>query len=96
MQTAGIALTVALFFLSAKPAHAIIFLPAIILIPIAHIIGVIIAGLAVPALAIGTLISALWKKPLVRTLLIVVSVVVLGALAFGIGLKMMNPDRPLF
>ena len=37
----------------APQAHAIIFLPAIVLIPIAKIVAVIIGGFSFPALGVG-------------------------------------------
>lgn len=85
-----------LFAFVAKPAHAIIFLPAIILIPIAKIVALIIGGFSFPALGIGALWSKLFRKSLQRTLLIIAcALLILGSL-IALVLKIYNPERPLF
>jgi hypothetical protein len=77
-------------------AHAIIFLPAIVLIPIAKIIALIIGGLSVPVLGLGTLWSKLFKKSLKRTIFVTIIVFAVLLVVLAIFLKLHNPDRPLF
>lgn len=77
-------------------AHAIIFLPALILIPIAKIVAIIIGGLALPALGIGTIWSKLFGKSLTQTLLICCLLLALLAVIISIFLKLHTPQRPLF
>ncbi len=79
-----------------KPAHAIIFLPALILIPIAKLVALIIGGLSIPALSLGALWSRLTQKSLKRTSIVIVGALVVLAILVAIVLKIENPDRPLF
>lgn len=79
----------------APRAHAIIFLPAIILIPIAKIVAVVIGGFSFPALGIGAVWSKLFGKSLKRTIFILVVILIVIALALMFILKIQNPDRPL-
>lgn len=85
-----------LFAFTVKPAYAIIFLPAIVLIPIAKIIAFVMGGLSLPALGIGTLWSKLFGKSLQRTLVVVVSLLIITAVLIALFLKIYNPERPLF
>lgn len=82
--------------LFAPRAHAIIFLPAIILIPIAKIVALIIGGFSLPAFGLGALWSKLFKKSLKRTIVVVVILLIILAAILVIFLKLYNPDRPLF
>jgi hypothetical protein len=77
-------------------AHAIIFLPALLLIPIAKIVAIIIGGLSLPALGVGALWSNLFKKSLKRTIVVIAIMMVIIALILILFLKLHNPDRPLF
>lgn len=77
-------------------AHAIIFLPAIILIPIAKIVAIIIGGFSFPTLGIGALWSKLFGKSLKKTIIILTSLLLLIAVALVIIFKIHNPYRPLF
>lgn len=80
----------------APQARAIIFLPAIVLIPIAKIIALVIGGFSFPALGIGALWSKLFRKSLRRTIFVIIFVLVILAIILAIFFKLNNPDRPLF
>jgi|GEM_PF-5905660 len=80
----------------APQAHAIIFLPAIVLIPIAKIVAVIIGGFSFPALGVGALWSKLFGKSLKRTIGVIVVILLIIAVVLVIFFKFHNPDRPLF
>lgn len=82
------------FYFFAQPVDAIILIPALILIPIAKIIAVIIAGFSLPVLAIGTLWAKLMHKPLIKMIVISFIILCLLALLFGVSLKIINPTRP--
>ncbi len=87
-------LAATLFF--APQAHAIIFLPAIILIPIAQIIAFIIGGFALPTLGIGVLWGKLSGKSLRKTVVVSVVLLLIIVIAVAIFLRVENPNRPLF
>lgn len=77
-------------------AHAIIFLPALILIPIAKIIALIVAGFSLPALSFGVIWSKVTKNSLKRTLIFIAVLLIFIAVIIGSILKIANPERPLF
>ena len=83
-----------LFLSLPSHAHAIIFLPAFILIPIAHFVGMIIAGFTVPALGLGALWSRMTKTPMRKSITIVVGILILLAIILTLILKFHNPERP--
>lgn len=84
-----------LFFIAIKtPVHAIVFLPAIILIPIAKIVAVIITGFSVPVVGGATVWSKLFNKSLKRTLIILLIIFLLLGICLAFFLKLHNPDRP--
>ncbi len=83
-------------FIIPQRAHAIIFLPALLLIPIAKIVAIIIGGLSLPALGVGALWSNLFKKSLKRTIWTIAIILLITALLLIVMLKLHNPDRPLF
>ena len=85
-----------LTFVFPPEAHAIIFLPVVVLIPIAKIVALIIGGFTIPALGIGALGSKLFKKSLKRTVSIVIFICLLLAVILAIVFKIHNPERPLF
>jgi len=85
-----------LFLTAATSAHAIIFLPALILIPIAKIIALLIAGLSLPAVGVGALWSMLFHHSLKRTLFITLCIVCCVVLFSVLVLKLHNPARPWF
>jgi len=82
--------------LFAPQAHAIVFLPAIVLIPIAKIIAFIIGGFSFPALGVGALWSKLFGKSLGRTISAIIAILMVLAIILAIFFKLHNPDRPLF
>lgn len=82
--------------LYAPPVHAVIFLPAIVLIPIVKIIALIIGGFSLPALGVGAIWSKFFGKSLRRTITIIVVILVAIAIILAVFLKLHNPDRPLF
>jgi hypothetical protein len=90
-------LTILVTFLFITPkAHAIIFLPAIVLIPIAQIIAFIFGGFAIPTLGIGALWGKLAGKSMKKTILLSVLILILLTIAIALFLKFENPERPLF
>lgn len=82
--------------LLAPQAHAIIFLPAIVLIPIAKIIAVIIGGFSFPAFGVGALWSRLFKKSFKRVIPVIILLLVVLGIILLIFFKIVNPDRPLY
>lgn len=88
-------LTLGLLFYPPK-THAIIFLPAIILIPIAKIIAFVIGGFSIPSLGLGALVTKLFGKSLKKTLLIIFLLLIIAGILLAIFLKLHNPDRPWF
>ncbi|HSW96361.1 MAG TPA: hypothetical protein VLF89_00895 [Candidatus Saccharimonadales bacterium] len=92
----SVAIILGLCIFIVPQAHAIIFLPAAILIPIAKIVALIIGGFSFPALGIGALWSKLFHTSLKRTLLIIIFILLCLSLLLVIFFKMHNPDRPLF
>ena len=92
----SVSIVLALMVFFPPKAHAIIFLPALILIPIAKIVALIIGGFSVPAVGIGALWSRLFKKSLKRTLGVILLLLLFLALVLIILLKLHNPERPLF
>jgi len=81
---------------SAQKAHAIIFLPAIILLPIIKIIALIIGGFSIPALGIGALSGKLFHASPKKSIPIIIGVLIILAIILAIFLKLENPERPLF
>jgi hypothetical protein len=77
-----------------QKAHAIIFLPAIILIPIAKIVAIVIGGFSIPSLGLGALIHKLFGKSLKKTLVFIFLFLVFLGILLGLFLKLHNPDRP--
>ena len=86
---------ISMHFLAPK-AHAIIFLPAIILLPIIKIIALIIGGFSIPALGIGALSGKLFHTSPKKSIPIVIGVLIILAVILAIFLKLENPERPLF
>src|SRR5258708_37513347 len=94
----GISVLVLLFLLSytVQYAHAIIFLPAIVLIPIAKIVAVVIGGMSFSALGLGVIWNKLFWKSLKSTIVVVIILFVLFALLLSIVFKVTSPLWPLF
>lgn len=91
-----VALISSLFFVFVDQVDAIIFLPAIILIPIVKIIAVIIGGFSLPVVAGSAFLNKVKGKSLATGLIQGIVILLLGALILAIILKLVNPDRPLF
>lgn len=75
-------------------AHAIIFLPAVILIPIAKIVAVIFGIASVPALTVSSMIARFKKLSFAKAAALVLAVIVAVILLIALTLKITNPDRP--
>jgi len=88
-------LSTALIFVTPRNAHAIVVIPALILIPIAKIIAVFIAGLSFPAAFMGAISAKLSGKPWLKGVVIAIVVLLVVALIVGVTLKIVNPSRPL-
>ena len=84
------------FFILPSPSYAIVFLPAIILIPIAKLVAILIGSFSLPALGLGVVYTKLFGTPLKRVITITVLLLLLCALGYGVYLKIENPARPLF
>jgi len=88
--------TAALLLLSIpQPVHAIIILPALILIPLAKLVAIVVAAFGIPATSLGVLISKITRN---KKLAIIVTLVfiLLIALSTAIVFKIANPNRPWF
>lgn len=83
-------------FFPLQKAHAIIFIPAVILIPIAHIIAVILGGLSIPVVGFGVLWNKLFHTPPKRIVAVLVPTIIIGILLIAVVLKVLTPERPLF
>ena len=93
--TAVVFLSVAAAYL-APPAQAIIILPALILIPIAKIIAIVVGGFAFPALGMGVLWNKLFNTPLKKVLVFAFLLLVVIGVCTAVYLKVTTPERPLF
>lgn len=97
MRLAGSTLIILLFgTLFAPHAHAIIFLPALVLIPIVKIVAVIIAGFSLPAFGVGALLGKQSGRSVKKIIPKVVLCLVVLAVILAVLLKLSNPERPLF
>jgi hypothetical protein len=89
------ALLSAFFIVFVDRVDAIIFLPAIILIPIAKIIAVLIGGFSLPVIGASAFVNKITGKSAAKGILYgIIILVVLGVIA-AVVLKLVNPDRPL-
>lgn len=76
-------------------AHAIVILPAVVLIPIIKIVAMVIGGLSLPAVGMSALWSKIFKKPLTQTIAwMLVVLLVLGVLLF-LWLRVYLPNHPI-
>ena len=91
-----VAAVLSLLLYTALPASAIIFIPALVLIPIAKIIAVVIGGLSFPALGVSTLWSKSKHSSFKKAVFYCGIFLAILALTLAILLKFANPDRPLF
>ena len=76
-------------------ANAIIFIPAVILIPIAKILAVLAAGFSAPTILTGAIVGKAAKRPVMQTVLIAVGLLILILILVGLFLKLSNPERPI-
>lgn len=76
-------------------AHAIVFLPALLLIPLAKLIAVVVSAFTLPTAAIGVFIAKVTKN---RRLAwgIAIGILLLTALIAALILKGKNPNNPWF
>lgn len=92
--TVSVFIILMLNLLFLRSAHAIIFLPAVILIPIAKLIAIIAGGFSIPSLGLGVLwhklFKASWKQSIAIVILALLFVVVAAAIFFHLE----NPNRP--
>lgn len=77
-------------------ANAFVYVPPIVLIPIAQFIALLIGGFSVSAIGIGALWSKLFGKSFKKSLIVVIFILLLICLALVVFLKIQNPDRPFF
>ena len=78
---------------SAPSAHAIIILPALILIPLAQMLAVVVSVLTVPAVSMGILIAKIKKNKRLAIMVPLISLVILTLLAAAV-LYWRNPGLP--
>lgn len=76
-------------------AHAIVILPAVVLIPIIKIVALVIGGLSLPAVGMSALWSRVFGKPLTQTIAwMLVVLLVLGVL-LTLWLRFYLPNHPI-
>ena len=92
----SLVLVVSLYFSLAFQASAILFLPAVVLIPIANIVAWIIGGSLLPGLGIGLIWHKMFGKSLLGSMIgVLISLILLG-LGTAAFLYFQNPARPFF
>src|SRR5258705_13668512 len=91
----GLAAFFSCFVLLVNDVHAIIFLPALILIPIAKIVAVIIGGLSLPVLSVSGFWGKVTKRSAKRGVFLGIAVLVVISLLLFFVLKFLNPQHPL-
>ena len=79
----------------AYSAHAIIVLPALILIPLAKLVAVIVSALSLPVASIGIFISKITKKHKLAIVFSVVSIILIAIISVVV-LRLKNPNNPWF
>ncbi len=82
------------FSYAAMPTNALIFLPAIILIPIAKIVAIVVGGFAIPALGTSVIWSKLFGKSTKKAIVVAAILLIIIAIVLFVSLRMLNPDRP--
>lgn len=75
--------------------HAIVLLPAVLLIPIIKIVAIVIGSLSVPAISISALWSKLFGKPLHMAIAWTIAILIVIGMLLGVFLKIQLPDRPI-
>lgn len=84
-----------LFLLSAQRAQAIVVLPALILIPLAKIIAVVIASLSLPISSMGLLTAKVTRNRQLAFAVTIASFMVIGLITV-ILLRWLYPENPWF
>lgn len=95
MTTLSLLIVGAKWFLWVKAANAIVILPALVLIPIAKLVAVVVAAFALPATSLGVYISSVTKNRRLGILLPVVILLVVGLVSF-VAFLYFKPDNPIF
>jgi hypothetical protein len=75
---------------------AIIFMPALILIPIAKIVSIIIGAFALPMIGFGAIWSRFRKIPIKKMMLAVFVLLTIIGIMVAVGIKAIDPIRPWF
>jgi hypothetical protein len=83
-----------MFLFFPSTAHAIILLPAVVLIPIAKIIAVVIGWFSVSSLSFGVIWSKHYKTKLSRVLLVIGISIIIISILVALFLRWQNPQRP--
>lgn len=84
------------FFSSTKESNAIIIVVPVILIPIVKIVALIITAIATPVLGLSTWYLKLKKKSILFGIFVGMIILILVGLLFTLGIKIVNPSRPLY
>lgn len=96
MRVVVMVLLLPLFLIiSTKEVYAVIFLPALILIPLAHLVGLLLIGLSFPLYAIGFVWHLLTKHSLKRTFVAATVLLAVFLLICAVVLKLLFPAMPL-
>lgn len=82
--------------LKPTPVHAIIYLPAVVLIPIAKIVAIIISGFSFPVIGLGMLIGRVFRKSSTRMAVVSIFLLIIICVILVVLLKIANPERPFF
>lgn len=75
-------------------AHAIVILPAVVLIPIIKIVAMVIGGLSLPAVGMSALWSKLFGKPLTQTIAWMLVVLLVLGILLTVYLRYYLPNHP--
>lgn len=94
MVIVGLLFFVVLTALSVSNAHAIIVLPALLLIPIAKLVAIVISGFIIPVAGISAFISSLRKKSFAQLFLFGIGILLVVGIVLAVILKLLHPDRP--
>ena len=92
----GIGAVIGIFLFGyVEQVHAIVFLPALLLIPLAKLIAVIVSAFSIPAASIGVFIAKITKNRRLAWGIAIAILLVITVSATFI-LKWKNPDNPWF
>jgi hypothetical protein len=81
-------------FITPQTAQAIILLPALVLIPIAKIISLIIGALLFPFVGGVAVWGKISQKPVYKMIAVSIVLLIVVGIVLALGLKLSNPDRP--